>query len=189
MKIYKKMLVAIILLFVLFFMSAYSNVYAVMSPTYPHEIKYSRGVSNVCYVVSSSASAYTSYINSAANGWVHTYYGDNPIYMTAVSSTVGSHMDIYASYLSSTYNGVYGITTIWDYYSNGLYFDGTEDYWYAEIMLNKNLTQSTKVLTHEMGHCFGLDDNLNKDSIMYYSDGGNVSTVQSCDNETINYLY
>ena len=100
MKIQKKVLTIILLIVVLFLISEVSKVYAVMSPTHPNEIRYSRGVSNVCYVVNSSASAYTSYVNSAANGWVHTHYGDNPIYMTAVSSTVGSHMDIYADNLS-----------------------------------------------------------------------------------------
>lgn len=189
MKIHKKLLITILLISVLFIINVSSKAYAVMSPTYPNEIRYSRGVSNVCYVVSSSASGYTSYINSAANGWVHTHYGDNPIYMTAVSSTVGSHMDIYAKSLSSAYDGTYAYTTIWDYNSKSLKFDGTQNYWYAEIMINTNLTQTITSITHEMGHCFGLEDNNDVNSVMYYCDAGNAKTVQACDNETINYLY
>ena len=189
MKIQKKVLTIILLIVVLFLISEVSKVYAVMSPTHPNEIRYSRGVSNVCYVVNSSASAYTSYVNSAANGWVHTHYGDNPIYMTAVSSTVGSHMDIYADNLSGRYEEYYAYTTIWNYNANQLSLSGKENYWYAEIMINKNIKQSTYILTHEMGHCFGLTDNYNVDSVMYYCDAGNAKTVQYCDNETINYLY
>lgn len=189
MKIHKKLLITVLLISVLFIANVSSKAYAVMSPTFEHEARYSRGVSNVCYVVSSSASRYTSYINSAANGWVHTHYGDNPIYMTAVSSTVGSHMDIYAKSLSGKYENYYAYTNFWDYNANKMNPNGTENYWYTEITLNTNLTQSTWVLTHEMGHCFGLADNQNKDSIMYYCDLGNAKTVQACDNETINYLY
>lgn len=57
--------------------------------------KFSRGVSNTCYYVDSTASAYTTRINAAANNWVNTGHGWNPIYMTPVSSSYLTHMDFY----------------------------------------------------------------------------------------------
>ncbi|MBQ8379590.1 MAG: hypothetical protein IJX34_02120, partial [Clostridia bacterium] len=72
-----------------------SSVFATMTPTYPNATKYSRGVSNCCYYVDSTASSYTNSINAAADNWVDTGYGWNPIYMTPVGSNYGTHMDFY----------------------------------------------------------------------------------------------
>lgn len=187
----KKAISCLILFFIV--MSISSSVFA-MTPTYLHEIRYSRGVGNTCYYVDSSASTFVSTINSAANNWVHTGYGANPIYMTPVSSSHLTHMDIYASYLGSNYSNTNAYTTIWSSSATQLAFNGTSNYFYAEIMLNRNNmnsnTENISTLIHEMGHCFGLDHTSNQYSIMYSPKSNRkVDRVQQCDNDTINYLY
>lgn len=55
--------------FVLFFyliLMANTSIYA-MTPTFPNNAKFSRGVSNTCYYIDSNCSQYTSQINSAIN--------------------------------------------------------------------------------------------------------------------------
>ncbi len=187
----KKNISCLILFFII--VSISSCAFA-MTPTYTHAIRYSRGVGNTCYYVDSSASFFTSSINSAANNWVHTDYGANPIYMTAVSSTKASHMDIYAGYLLDKYNNTNAYTTIWTSSATQLYFNGTSNYYYAEIVLNRNNmtanTENTSTVTHEMGHCFGLDDWTYAYSIMCSPKSERkVTRVQQCDNDTVNYLY
>lgn len=169
-----------------------------MTPTYTNNAKFNRGVGNCCYYVDSSASGYTSSINSAAYNWENTGYGWNPIYMTAVSSNYATHMDFYSAtpstdtYLSS---GLAGYTTFWN--SNGTLVASktsypTYDYFYTEIILNTGSSASYDYRTtkHEMGHAFGLAHYTNHYSIMYPSISGMyVTTVQQTDHDTINYLY
>ncbi|MBO5476619.1 MAG: matrixin family metalloprotease [Clostridia bacterium] len=174
------------------------NIFATMTPTFPNDIKFSRGVSNCCYYVDSSASSYTSQINSAADNWVDTGYGWNPIYMTPVASNYGTHIDFYGktssteSYLN---NNALGFTSFW----NG---DGTlvapfgsyptYNYYYSEIVLNLDLSDSYDIRTakHEMGHAFGLAHTENSYSIMCPNITDTyVTTVQQCDHDAINYLY
>ncbi len=169
-----------------------------MTPTYTNDAKYSRGVSNACYYIDGTASGYTSNINSAANNWVDTGYGWNPIYMTAVSSNYATHMDFYGRTPQSDVhlNGdVLGYATFW--YTDGTLVakrgsSPTENYFYSELVFNTSASQSydARVAKHEMGHAFGLAHNSSFYSIMF----GNVnymqvSTVQQCDHDTINYLY
>lgn len=182
----KSVFVTIILVLIL----ASNTVFAAMTSPYPNEIRFTRGVGNTCYYVDSTASAYTSYINAAAYNWEVTGHGANPIYTTAVSSNKGTHIDVYAENFTDEYAyKAYAYTTIWASDARQLSFNGTENYFYTEIMINKNMSISNYVLIHEMGHCFGLDDVNNVNSVMHWSDGGNARTVQACDNETINYLY
>lgn len=188
----KKKTISLLILF-LMVMSISSSAFA-MTPPYTHKIRYSRGVANTCYYVDSSASTFVGAINTAANNWVYTGYGANPIYMTAVSSNRATHMDIYASYLDSKYSNTNAYTTIWSSSSTQMSFEGTSNYFYAEIMLNRNNlnanTENTSTIIHEMGHCFGLDDWSDAYSIMCSPKSDRkVTRVQQCDNDTINYLY
>jgi predicted Zn-dependent protease len=169
-----------------------------MTPTYSNNAKFSRGVSNCCYYVDSTASGYTSQVNSAANNWEVTGYGWNPIYMTAVSSNYATHMDFYSrtpstdTYLNDT---VLGYTSFWT--TNGVLVANkmkspTSNYFYTEIVFNSSLSDSYDYRTakHEMGHAFGLAHTENSYSIMFPSlNDTYVSTVQQCDHDTINYLY
>lgn len=134
--------------------------------------KFTRGVSNTCYYVNSTASAYTNQINAAARNWEVTGYGKNPIYMTAVSSTKGSHMDIYGKN-NSFWNrpGIAGETNFFT--SSGSKITSFKNNWfYVEIYLNRDsfseltTNQRQGTIAHEMGHGFGLDDNNNMASIM-----------------------
>lgn len=190
MKNFKHLIILTFFLLILFTNNFVFAQEVVMSPTYPNKIRYSRGVSNTCYYVDSSASAYTTRINQAANGWVHTSYGDNPIYMTAVSSTRATHMDFYAESMSGDYTGFVAVTSIWTSSAEKLPFNGVKNYYYAEVHINTNENVTTADMMHEMGHCFGLDESKNPYSIMWpLTINWYVSTVQACDNATVNYLY
>ena len=68
----RKFCICLILTFCIFSCSVFA-----MTPTYTNDAKFTRGVSNCCYYVDSTASSYTSNVNSAANNWVDTGYGWN----------------------------------------------------------------------------------------------------------------
>lgn len=166
------------------------NVFAYTNPVVGSTLE--RGVGNVTYTVSSGSSAFTSIINDAANNWVYTGWA-NPINMTAVSSSVGSTIDIYA-YTNST-DGMYAYTTFWIRGSKQLTINEISytQWFYNEVNINKGTSTSSTLpatMRHEFGHCFGMDENNgNPYSIMGQAKYRAVSTVQKCDNDTIVELY
>lgn len=189
----RKFCICLILTFCIFSCSIFA-----MTPTYTNDAKFTRGVSNCCYYIDSTASSYTSNVNSAANNWVDTGYGWNPIYMTAVSSNYATHMDFYGRTPSSdTYlnSSVLGYTSFWN--TDGTLVanktsEPTYNYFYTEIVFNTSASNSYDIRTakHEMGHAFGLDHTENSYSIMFPNINYTyVTTVQQCDHDTINYLY
>lgn len=168
-----------------------------MTPTWPNNAKFSRGVGNTCYWISGSASGYTSSINVAADIWEYNGWA-NPIYLTVVSSNYATHIDFYSSTPSSDSvlnSNVLGYTTFWSSVGTLVSPKGigpSVNYFYTEIIMNNTLSGSydSKIIMHEMGHAFGLAHTGNQYSIMYpYANGMLVSTVQKVDVDTINYLY
>ena len=130
--------------------------------------KFSRGVSNTCYYVDSTASAYTTRINAAANNWVNTGHGWNPIYMTPVSSSYLTHMDFYGK-----------TTSFWG-----------DSNIRGETRMFTNSGQDITSKAHEMGHAFGLDHVSNVNALMHRYSNERLTHVVSLDEHNgINALY
>ena len=156
-----------------------------------------RGVSKMCYYVDSSASSYTSYINTGINRWTNSGYSpSNFIKMTAVSSNYATDVDYYGLDSDELYTGgAYAET----YYfgSTGVQASGTQPYYFSEIAINKDIfplcSNFEKIGTcaHEFGHAMGLDENnSNTSSIMCQTGAGRtVNTVNSEDYATVVYIY
>lgn len=159
--------------------------------------RFSRGVGNTCYYVDSTASGYTTQINASANNWVVTGHGYNPIYMTAVSSTKGSHIDLYGRN-NEFWPGEFGILGETMFYTSSSVrmYDITTNWFYAEIHLNLDTlatieyNQRQGTITHEMGHAFGLKHSMDTNCIMcQYGYGRNVYLVDADSHNGINFLY
>lgn len=166
--------------------------------------KYSSGVGNITIYINynSGAGYWESYIKNAANNWMYTGVGDNPIYINFVSSNYGSSMDFYSKrdkYWTS--QGAYGVLAETLFYnSSSKRMDPTKGNWlYTEIYINDDNfkkdsfsnNQALGTVIHEMGHAFGLAHyNSNPYSIMCQtSSGRKVQRVQKTDNDTINAIY
>ncbi|MEG0314040.1 MAG: hypothetical protein RR646_02125 [Erysipelotrichaceae bacterium] len=146
------------------------------------------GVGNVCYTVNGGAADYSWYINDAAYNWEHTGW-DNPIYMTAVSSSYGSTIDFYSR--ADGNNDVLAYTIFFN--ASGNQQSYTSNYLYSQIWINSSIIGNYNIggtMRHEIGHAFGMNENNgNAYSIMSQTWKRQVQTVQKVDNDTINYLY
>ena len=153
-------------------------------------------IESIYYYVHSSASAYLTPIADAAHNWVYTGHGWNNLYPNQrTTKIIDSAIDIYA-YAKS--DGVNGYTTFWartNVTSGTAYQVSYNNNWlYNEINLNntylskKTNTYKHGVIAHEMGHCFGLNENnTNKYSIMCQAGYGRaVTTVQEVDQIAFN---
>lgn len=190
----KRYLLCFIMIISLFFVK-FGTVDALVG-TWPNDAKFTRGVKNTCYYVHSTANAYTARINAGARSWAAL---DNKIKNTAVSSNAGTHIDFYGKYLNEDVNlttSMLAYTTFWDdkvvTVQPSPTYAPTKNYFYSEIIINRSKASSitAAVLTHEMGHSYGLSHRNNVNSIMHpYADEIAVSTPQSIDNAVINYLY
>ena len=172
-----------------------TNVFA-MTPTWPNDAKFDRGVSNAYYYVDGTATSYTSRINAAVDNWVDTGWGWNPIYLYPVASNYATHIDFYVSNYQQDAvldNYTLAYAGFWDINSNRLSPAGygpSVDYFYTEVKMNEIFDIQTSTIIHEMGHCFGLAHSTDHYSIMYPTlEGTYVTTVQKADHDTINYLY
>jgi len=137
--------------------------------------KLSRGVSNLCYYVDSTANSYISSINSGKVAWTQ-YWDDNSIIrMTAVSSTSGSSMDFYgknSSFFDTDYRSIAAQTAFFN--SNSVAVNPNSTNWfYTDVYINRDNMPSASysrsvIMAHEMGHTLGLDDTNSEVDIMYY---------------------
>lgn len=171
------------------------------TPVYANH-KLINGVGNVTIYLNyaSGIGYWESYISNAVNNWMYTGWA-NPIYINFVSSNYGSTIDIYResdSYWPNYPDEIAASTEM--YSSSSTAMNPLNGNWlYCEIHVNHDkLIQNTVsdfeaqfVMTHEMGHCFGLDHNTKTNvSIMWtYYDEAVVDTVQQVDNNTIIHLY
>ncbi|MDO5156402.1 MAG: M57 family metalloprotease [Eubacteriales bacterium] len=147
------------------------------------------------YYITSSASGYTSYINTAMSEWVNTTSSmgvTTPISYTRTTTQSSSRMDIYKV---STVNEWWGLTTLYngstevnpnnsDWVWGKIQLDGD----FASLSENKRLA----VIAHEMGHVMGLahsdlNNVLMRADIAYNS--SSISRAQANDLAGINYLY
>lgn len=155
-----------------------------------HGGKLINGPRNITYTVNGGAGAYTININNGAYNWMYTGY-DNPVYMTAVSSTSGSTIDIYTYYTSEP---TIAFTSYWN--KNNQQQSYTSNYWWSKVTFNDKYKYDTSinhdaVAAHEFGHVLGLgENNGNPYSIMCQTKGGRkVNKPQKVDSEEVVSMY
>ena len=142
------------------FMCSVSTVYAYNTYN-QHKLTY--GVGNYGkdtqhYFITSSASGYASYINTAMSEWVNTTSSmgvTTPISYTKTTTQSSSRMDIYQV---STVNEWWGLTTM---YNGSTEVDPFSSNWaWGKIQLDADFSDLSEnkrlaVIAHEMGHVMG----------------------------------
>lgn len=178
--------------------------YAYTTPRYANNYYLAEGVSHVDYYIMPGASGYTTLINNAANNWVNTGYGYNPIYMYKTTNFNVSNMDIYDGDVFQAEMDAFGILGRTHHVdvrgSSHVVVLPDESFWdYGRIYLNFNKMQAIGysnakiqgVIAHEMGHVMALAHNPSTFySIMYpYADDTLTTTVGKEDHDGINAIY
>lgn len=161
------------------------------------------GVSRVNYYITDSilnhsmGSTLVTLIDNAANSWVYTGYGYNPLYMYRTYDLYSSNLDIFGStQIIESYNRVN--MSYWRGTSaNPTWVDPTTTNWeYAEMTLFVDMhsgdqTKLQRSIAHGIGHALGLDDNYNNpDSVMCdFYHVCNVYKPGKADHDGLNAIY
>lgn len=155
------------------------------------------GVTYKKYYISSTASDFTSNIETAINQWMYPIGMTNKINFTKTTDYMNSQMDVFAEYRSSgTHSNANGWTEFG--YRNPprqlTYPDSNYDggIIYLNIYnVTANTTRTVGVIAHEMGHVFGLhENNANQYAVMCQEAYGRLVTrAGEDDNNGVNYLY
>lgn len=139
---------------------------------------------------------YTHYIRRAMNGWINTTNIPGvitPISFVETSTKIESEIDFYTII---DHDFLYpGIT--WHYVGNSDVSRKGVDWTWCKVQFNGftlNVesydTRIPKAAAHEIGHCFGLDENEIPGSVMYKIISGIISyrpSVEDCN--AINRIY
>jgi hypothetical protein len=165
--------------------------------TFGHKLTYgvgNYGSSNQHYYIDSSASGYTSMINTAMDQWIYTTgpWGiTTPISYTRTTTKSSSRMD---HYLSSNIHDWWGLTTFW---SGDSTVEPTEKNWvWNKVWLDgdfANCPNRRGVIAHEEGHAMGLAHVSSGTAVMRTTIGqgglNNITRAQPDDLNGINHLY
>lgn len=161
--------------------------------------KFTRGISRVSYYIDykSGTGYYERLIIDAEHNWENPGWPSS-VNMVAASSNKGTMLDIYTT--DKTFWGgstnILGETFFYDSKGKDMGVPYSQNYIFTRIYLNDtamhnySATKDRHVIIHEMGHAFGLDHNINANSIMYPEvQGCNVDYVQQMDINDVNNLY
>lgn len=163
--------------------------------------KFQNGVGNISVWLdySSGVGYWQSFITLAANNWMYTGVGANPIYINFVGSNNGSNIDFYRRNNSFWSNSGILAETRFYLFSGSQIVPTSSNWYYTNIYINHDEyskpsftdEQARGTTIHEMGHAFGLAHyNTNVYSVMCQTGYGRVAQrVQKTDNDTINILY
>lgn len=170
-----------------------TNIFATNNTQIKWGAKLIGGVGNIYYYMDSSViSSYKTATRNAANNWMYTGFGANPIYMYEYGNTTGTKMDLYGKYSGN--NGILATTVTYSSMDDSapvpLNKKDTVNWAWGKITFNNSLTKSSRqgVTAHEMGHVFGLRDINKTSSIMNYYDTGLVKVTKDA-HDAINQKY
>ncbi|MCX8074814.1 MAG: hypothetical protein N2749_04420 [Clostridia bacterium] len=192
----KKKTLTAVLVSVMILLTSTVNAFAA-SPAFPYKLM--RGVGNMYYYVNSTANAYIPQINGAADNWIYTGFGYNPIYLYPVSSNNGTEMDFYGKTKDFWgENGDYVLAETRFFLASAQRVYPTQQNWfYCDVYLNTinlgslSATNRQGTICHEMGHVMGLNENNgNIYSIMCQTGAGRATQrVGKDDHDAINLKY